>query len=116
MGWIKSGDRILATADLDERARRAATVIRDFGVDSGDGIALYLRNDIAYFEAAFGAGMLGVYPVPVNWHYTPDEANYLLTDSAVKLLLIHPGWPAGHHRRNPARNPRSLRTNRDPSA
>jgi acyl-CoA synthetase (AMP-forming)/AMP-acid ligase II len=50
---------------------------------------LYLRNDIAYFEAVFGAGMLGIYPVPVNWHYTPDEAHYLLTDSGVKLLLIH---------------------------
>jgi long-chain acyl-CoA synthetase len=96
-------------------------------VESGDGIALYLRNDIAYFEAAFGAGMLGIYPVPVNWHYTPDEANYLLTDSGVKLLLIHadlyepikqaiPAGLQGHHRRNPAGNPRGLRHIRDPSA
>ncbi len=89
MGWIKSGTRILTTAEFDARARCAATVIRNFGIEAGDGIALYLRNDIAYFEAAFGAGMLGIYPVPVNWHYTPDEANYLLTDSAVKLLLVH---------------------------
>jgi long-chain acyl-CoA synthetase len=89
MGWIKGGTRILTTAEFDARARCAATVIRNFGIEAGDGIALYLRNDIAYFEAAFGAGMLGIYPVPVNWHYTPDEANYLLTDSAVKLLLVH---------------------------
>ncbi len=89
MGWIKSGTRTFTAEEFDARARRAATVITDFGVTKGDGIALYLRNDIAYFEAVFGAGMLGIYPVPVNWHYTPDEANYLLTDSGVKLLLIH---------------------------
>ena len=89
MSWIKSGDRTLTAEEFGERARRAASVISDLGVNKGDGIALYLRNDLAYFEAAFGAGMLGIYPVPVNWHYTPDEANYLLTDSDVKLLLIH---------------------------
>lgn len=89
MGWIKSGNRTYTAAEFDVRARRAASVIAGFGVGKGDGVALYLRNDLAYFEAVFGAGMLGIYPVPVNWHYTPDEANYLLTDSGVKLLLIH---------------------------
>jgi len=89
MSWIKSGDRTLTAEQFEQRTRRAATVISDMGVRKGDGVALYLRNDLAYFEASFGAGMLGIYPVPVNWHYTPDEANYLLTDSDVKLLLIH---------------------------
>ena len=89
MGWIKSGNRTVTAEEFEQRARRAATVISSFGVAKGDGVALYLRNDLAYFEAVFGAGMLGIYPVPVNWHYTPDEANYLLVDSAVKLLIIH---------------------------
>lgn len=89
MGWIKSGTRVLSGEEFDQRARRAASVIASLGIEKGDGIALYLRNDLAYFEAVFGAGMLGLFPVPVNWHYTPDEANYLLTDSGVKLLLIH---------------------------
>ena len=89
MGWIKSGERTLTSAEFDERARRAASVFEGFGLGKGDGIAFYLRNDLAYFEGVFGAGMLGIYPVPVNWHYTPDEATYLLTDSGAKLLVIH---------------------------
>lgn len=89
MGWIKSGNRILSAAEFDQRARRAAGVIAGFGVGKGDGVAFYLRNDLAYFEGVFGAGMLGIYPVPVNWHYTVDEARYLLEDSGVKLLVIH---------------------------
>jgi long-chain acyl-CoA synthetase len=89
MGWIKSGGRTLTQAELDGNARRAAGAIAGFGVGKGDGVAFYLRNDIAYFEGVFGAGMLGIFPVPVNWHYTPDEARYLLADSGVKLLVIH---------------------------
>lgn len=71
------------------RARRAAGALEALGVRQGDGVALYLRNDLAYFEANFGVGMLGAYPIPVNWHYMPDEAAYLLSDSSVKVLLIH---------------------------
>ncbi len=89
MGWIKSGDRQLTADELDHRARLAAGAFKALGVRKGDGVAFYLRNDLAYFEGVFGAGMLGVFPVPVNWHYTPDEARYLLTDSAVKLLVVH---------------------------
>ncbi|PZQ65074.1 MAG: long-chain fatty acid--CoA ligase [Phenylobacterium zucineum] len=89
MGWIKSGERTFTAEAFNDRCRRAATVLEGFGLTKGDGVALYLRNDIAYFEANFGAGMLGVYPVPVNWHYTPEEAGYLLRDSGVKLLIIH---------------------------
>ena len=89
MGLIRSGTRVLTSAEFDERARRAAAVFERLGIARGDGVALYLRNELAYFEASFGAGMLGAFPVPVNWHYTPDEAGYLLRDSGVELLLIH---------------------------
>ncbi len=89
MGTVAFGERRDTTEALMARAARAATVLAQHGVGPGDGVALYLRNDIAYFEASFGTGMLGAYPVPVNWHYTPDEANYLLVDSAAKVLVIH---------------------------
>lgn len=89
MGWIASGERRMSTDELVARAARAASVLEALGVGPGDGVALYLRNDVAYFEAGIATGMLGAYAVPVNWHYTPDEARYLLGDSAAKVLLIH---------------------------
>jgi len=89
MGVIISGERQLTSEALNERALRAATALAGLGVGVGDGVALYLRNDIPYFEASAAAGMLGAYPVPVNWHYTPDEAAYLLRDSAARALVIH---------------------------
>ena len=89
MGWIKSGDNTLSEAQFKDRAAKAATVLAAYGIGPGDGVALYLRNDMAFFEASFGTGLVGAYPVPVNWHYTADEAGYLLRDSGVKLLIIH---------------------------
>ncbi|MEO8296301.1 MAG: acyl-CoA synthetase [Burkholderiales bacterium] len=90
MGWIGQGAQRITTETLIGRmASKAATVLERLGVGAGDGVALYMRNDITFFEASIATGMLGAYPVPVNWHYTPDEAQYLLADSGVKVLVIH---------------------------
>ena len=42
---------------------------------------MLMRNDIAFIEAAYAAMRLGAYGVPVNWHFKPEEINYVLKDS-----------------------------------
>ena len=89
MGEIVSGERRLSTAALNERAARAASGFASLGVGPGDLIAIYLRNDLPFFEATFAAGLLGAYPTPVNWHYAPAEARYLFENSGAKAIIIH---------------------------
>ena len=89
MGEIISGERRLGAAALSERAARAAAALASVGVGRGDIVALYLRNDLPFFEASFAAGLLGAYPTPVNWHYTEDEARYLFENSGAKAVVIH---------------------------
>jgi long-chain acyl-CoA synthetase len=89
MGEIISGERRASTAALNERAARAAAGLASLGVGPGDLIAIYLRNDLPFFEASFAAGLLGAYPTPVNWHYTEDEARYLFENSGAKAVVIH---------------------------
>ena len=89
MGEIISGKRRIASAALDERAARAASGLQSVGVGRGDLIAIYLRNDFAFFEASFAAGLIGAYPTPVNWHYAPDEARYLFENSGARAIIIH---------------------------
>ena len=48
-----------------------------------------LRNDFATFEVNMAAGQLGIYAVPINWHFTPEEAGYILADSGAKVLVAH---------------------------
>ncbi|MDB5441999.1 MAG: acyl-CoA synthetase (AMP-forming)/AMP-acid ligase [Phenylobacterium sp.] len=89
MGEIISGERRLGSTELQDRAARAASGLASLGVGRGDLVALYLRNDFAFFEASAAAGMLGAYPTPVNWHYTPSEARYLFENSGAKAIIIH---------------------------
>ena len=89
MSWIKSGGTKLEKAAFDDRARRAAKMFQRCGVREGDGVVLCLRNDLVFFEAAFGVGMLGAYSVLLNWHCTAAEAGYILRDSGAKVLVIH---------------------------
>jgi long-chain acyl-CoA synthetase len=89
MGRLVSGTRELALADLQSRAARAAAALESIGVKRGDAIAVMLRNDFAFFEAQMGAGQLGAYCVPVNWHFTVDEAAYVFRDCGAKAIVAH---------------------------
>jgi long-chain acyl-CoA synthetase len=89
MGRLISGGRALALSDLQVRARRAAAAFASLGIGRGDAIAVVLRNDFAFFEAQLGAGQLGAYCVPVNWHFTPDEAGYVIRDCGAKAIVAH---------------------------
>ncbi|MEW5688078.1 MAG: acyl-CoA synthetase [Pseudomonadota bacterium] len=89
MGDLISGERRLDLADVQVRAAKAASGLASLGIGAGDLVALYLRNDIPFFEASFAAGLIGAYPTPVNWHYTADEAAYLFENSAAKAIVIH---------------------------
>jgi long-chain acyl-CoA synthetase len=95
LGEIISGPRRLTTANLQERAARAATGLASLGIDQGDIIALFLRNDLPFIEAGMAAGLLGAYPTPVNWHATPEEARYIFENSGAKAVVIHADFLPG---------------------
>ena len=63
--------------------------LRALGVAEDDSVALMLRNDFATFEVNMAAGQLGAYAVPINWHFTPEEAGYILADCGAKVLVVH---------------------------
>jgi long-chain acyl-CoA synthetase len=89
LGDLVSGARRVEAARLQERAARAASGLASLGVGPGDLIALYLRNDFAFYEASLAAGLVGAYPTPVNWHYAPEEARYLFENSGARAIVIH---------------------------
>jgi len=84
-----NGEGRLTNEQVALRVAKAASGFASLGVGEGDGVALMLRNDIAFFEAALAAGNLGAYATPINWHYKGDEAGYVIRDCAAKALVVH---------------------------
>ena len=86
---IISGERRRDHADVAERTDRIASGLHQLGVKPGDSVCMLMRNDIAFIEAAYAAMRLGAYGVPVNWHFKPEEINYVLKDSGTSVLIAH---------------------------
>ena len=92
---VTAGERFRSWAGIQANAARAASGFAALGL-ADDSIALMLRNDFPTFEVNMAAGQLGVYGVPINWHFTPEEAGYILADSGAKVLVAR--RPAGPDR------------------
>jgi long-chain acyl-CoA synthetase len=88
-GRIVSGSRELRQSELNQRIGRAASGFASLGLGEDAAVALVLRNDFAFFEASMGAGLIGAYAVPVNWHSTADEARYVIGDCDARCVVIH---------------------------
>src|SRR5450631_4365201 len=76
-------------AEVADRAARIAGGLHKLGVKPGDSVCILMRNDVAFIEAAYAVMRLGAYAVPVNWHFKPDEVNYVLKDSGTSVLIGH---------------------------
>ena len=111
---IVSGERRRDYAEVADRAARIAGGLHGLGVRQGDSVCMLMRNDIAFIEAAYAAMRLGAYGVPVNWHFKPEEINYVLEDSGTSVLIGHRvarRYPGARHRAqraDAAGNPRAL--------
>jgi long-chain acyl-CoA synthetase len=86
---VTAGERFRSWADIQANAARGAGGFAALGLGEDDSVALMLRNDFPTFEVNMAAGQLGIYAVPINWHFTPEEAGYILADSGAKVLVAH---------------------------
>ena len=86
---IISGPRRRGHGEVADRSERIASGLQKLSVKQGDSVAMLMRNDIAFIEAAYAAMRLGAYGVPVNWHFKPEEINYVLKDSGTSVLIGH---------------------------
>ncbi|HEX9235719.1 MAG TPA: AMP-binding protein, partial [Actinomycetota bacterium] len=74
-------DRRLTYAQLDERATRVASHLRDAGVRPGEHVGLYLYNGTEYVETVLGCLKIRAVPINVNYRYVEHELRYLFANA-----------------------------------
>ncbi len=79
--------RSVSFRELDERSVQIARLLRDRGLRRGDHLAVYMENDLRYFEIAWAAMRSGLYFTMVNRYLTAEEAGYIVNDCGAKALI-----------------------------
>ena len=84
--------RWLTYGQLDDRATRLATALRDeHGVRAFDRVAFLAHNSTDHFEAMFACWKLGAMFVPLNWRLAPGETAQVLRHCAPQVLFCDAG-------------------------
>lgn len=86
--------RTLSYAELDERSRRCAHLLRAAGPRTGDHVAVLMENRAEVFEVCWAALRTGLYATVVNTRLSADEAAYVVADSGAQVLVVSAGQAA----------------------
>ena len=76
--------------DMDKNANRVANGFLKFGAGPRDGVSIMTANSPAYYDVFFGAQKLGMYAVPTNTSLRGDGLVYILNNSEVRFMVVHP--------------------------
>jgi long-chain acyl-CoA synthetase len=79
----------LSYAQLAERTARLAGHLRHgLGLQPGERVALFMKNEPAYLEALYAALWSGLAVVPINAKLHPREVAFILGAAAVSVLFV----------------------------
>ncbi len=74
-------------AQLNNRSNQLAQLLWDKGLRHGDHIAIFMDNDIRYFEVVWAALRSGLYITTINRYLTGEEAGYIVNDCEAQALI-----------------------------
>lgn len=80
-------DETFSYGQLLARARAAAAVFLQHGLERGDRVALFLGNSSDYLAAYLGVHLCGGIVVPVNTLYRRAELQHILADSGARICI-----------------------------
>ena len=87
---LRSGERAITYATLQEGVARCAAVLLALGLARADRVAIWLDKCPEMVEACFGTAAAGAVFVPVNPVLKPAQVAHLLVDSGAHTLVTSP--------------------------
>lgn len=85
---LEFDDSSWSYAELAERVRRAATMLRECGVGPGDRFAVLDENHPVCLELIFAASLTGTTCTAVNGRLEPADIARVLEDAGVRVVVV----------------------------
>jgi acyl-CoA synthetase (AMP-forming)/AMP-acid ligase II len=85
---VEEGGRTLTYAELDVRACKVATLLRQRGVAHGDRVALLSENRTEYLEVQLAAARIGAIVACQNWRLAAAELQHCISLVTPKLVVV----------------------------
>jgi long-chain acyl-CoA synthetase len=80
--------------ELNDRSNRLAQLFYDAGLRFGDHVAVLMENRPEYFEVCWAAQRSGLFYTCINWHFTAEEAAYIIDDCDAEVLVVSDAYRA----------------------
>jgi len=81
-----SGDTV-THGELNDRSNRLAQLMWAQGLRPGDHVAIFMENNLRYFDVVWAALRSGLYLTTINRYLTEDEAGYILDNCEARVLI-----------------------------
>lgn len=88
---MASTGETLTYGQLDARSNQGAQLFRKLGLKPGDCVALFMENNIRFLEICWAAQRAGLYYTCISSRLTAGEVEYIVRDSAAKVLIASHG-------------------------
>jgi len=88
---IVCGSERVSFGDLAQRARAFARSLIEYGVQSGDTVALWSPDCVEWLIARWAVTAMGAVLVPVNTRFRDEEISFILKQSQAKALIVSTG-------------------------
>ncbi len=77
----------LSHGELNNRSNQLAQLFWDRGLRPGDHTAIFMENNLRFFEVIWAALRSGLYITTVNRYLTDEEAGYIIHDCEAQALI-----------------------------
>jgi benzoate-CoA ligase len=85
---FECGDERVTYAQLYERVNRAGNALKKLGVRQEERVGLLLLDTPEFAYCFFGGIKIGAVPIPINTLLKPQEYEYMLNDSRMRVLIV----------------------------
>src|SRR5882757_9681480 len=85
---FECGDERVSYTQLYERVNSAGNALKKLGVRQEERVGLLLLDTPEFPYCFFGGIKIGAVPIPINTLLKPQEYEYALNDSRVRVLIV----------------------------